>query len=436
MFFDDTSNMPLTTEITAKGNFGIGGCDTVELAKEFGTPLYVMDEETLRNSCRQYMDAFSKALPGAEVVFASKSMSVLGVLKVLKEEGLCIDVVSGGELYTALKAGFSPEKIFFHGNNKSAKELSEALAAGVKTIVADNFQEIALLDELAKEQDKKQEILIRVTPGVEAHTHEFIRTGQLDSKFGIHADKMVETLEELKKYKHVVFKGLHVHIGSQILEVNPFSYTIEIMMDLIKNIKEKNKLTVEILNLGGGLGISYLPKDTPPAVEEYAKTIAETLKFKAESLKIKQPRIMVEPGRSIVGPAGITLYTVGYTKDLKGIRKYIFIDGGMADNPRPITYQAKYDALIANKIEKKKTELVTVAGKFCESGDILIKDICLQPPQTGDILAVLGTGAYNFSMASNYNQALKPAMVMVNNGTSALLVKRESYEDLLRNHVL
>ncbi len=433
--YENSKNLPLTTEINTKGHMNIGGCDTVALAKEYGTPLYVMDEETLRANCRQYMEALQEIYPDSEVIFASKSLSVLAILKIIREEGFGIDVVSGGELFLALQAGFDPVKIYFHGNNKSAQELTEALTAGVGTIVVDSEAELNLLDQLAGTAGKKQNILLRVTPGVEAHTHEFIKTGHLDSKFGVHADKVADLFPEIKKKKNLDLLGLHVHIGSQILESLPFSYSAEIVMDLVAQLKKKHGFETKILNLGGGLGISYMNRDVPPTIHEYIQKIVETLYYKAETLKIKLPRIILEPGRSIVGPAGVTLYIVGFIKDIKGIRKYVAVDGGMADNPRPITYQAQYDALIANKIEKKKSELVTVAGKFCESGDILIKDIQLQPVQTGDILAVLGTGAYNYAMASNYNQALKPAMVLVKDGQSRVIVKREKYDDLIRNQV-
>lgn len=428
-------NLPVTVEINPKGHMNIGGCDTVELAKEYGTPLYVMDEETLRGNCRSYIEAAQRFYPNTEVVYASKALSVLGVLKIIREEGLGLDVVSGGELFLALNAGFAPQKIIFHGNNKSPEEIVQALEAGVGLIVIDSLEEAELINKLATKLSKTQDVLLRVTPGVEAHTHEFIKTGQLDSKFGIHADKVPAFLEEIKIKKHLNFTGLHVHIGSQILETIPFNHSLEIMMELIAQIKKQNKLEVKVLDLGGGLGISYLPHDNPPPVAEYFERMIETFKYKAERLKLNLPKIIVEPGRSIVGRAGLTLYTIGMIKDIKGFRKYVCVDGGMADNPRPITYQARYDALIANKIEKKKSELVTVAGKFCESGDILIKDIQLQPMQTGDILAVPGTGAYNYSMASNYNQALRPAMLLVNKGKVRELVRRETYEDLIKNHL-
>lgn len=433
MLYSNTQNMPITTEITIKGNMGVGGCDLVDLAKEYGTPLYVMDEETLRENCRTYLNSFHEQYPDSEVVFASKAQSVLGVLRIIQEEGLGIDVVSGGELFLALKAGFAPDKIYFHGNNKTPKELEEAMAANVGHVVVDNLSELELLNNLATQNNKKQKILIRVTPGIEAHTHDFVKTGHFDSKFGFHIDRVPEIIEEIKKKKNIDFQGLHAHIGSQILEVNPFSFAAEKMADLIFKIKKTNNINIPVLSLGGGLGISYLPKETPPTVEEYAKFMTNELKYRLEKYKLPTPKLIVEPGRSIVGRAGVTLYTIGAIKENKGIRKYLFIDGGMSDNPRPITYQAKYDALLANKLSARKTETVTIAGKFCESGDILIKDILLPKAETGETLVVLGTGAYNFSMASRYNQTPVPAMVLVNQGKAKVIVQRETYEDLIRN---
>lgn len=426
-------NLPLTTEITIDRNMSVGGCDVVKLAEEFGTPLYVMDEETLRQNCRKYIEAFHSQYANSEVIYASKALSILSVLKIINEEGLGIDVVSSGELFTALKAGFSPEKIYYHGNNKSEEELKEAIKEKVGCIIVDNLFEMEMLDRLSKEAGVKTQIMVRVTPGVEAHTHTYVQTGQLDSKFGIHADEMVNAIKKIEKMKNLNFIGLHVHIGSQILDVRPFSVAVEIMIDLISEIHKKTKARVNVLSLGGGLGIAYMPKDDPPKVEQYVKTIVDTISYKMKEKDIELPKIIIEPGRSIVGNAGITLYKIGAIKDLKGIRKYVMVDGGMTDNPRPIIYQSKYDALIANKIEEKKTDLVTVAGKYCESGDILLKDISLQKVEPGDILAVLCTGAYNFSMASNYNQAFKPAMVMVNSGNAKIIYRRQTNEELIAN---
>ena len=425
-------NFPLTTEINTKGYMQVGGCDLTELKQEFGTPLYVLDEETLRYSCRQYMESFMSYEGGAEVIYASKALSVVGVSQIIKEEGFGFDVVSGGELFTVLKTGVDPQKIYFHGNNKSVDEMNEGLAAGIGYFVVDNFDELTVLDELAEAKGIKQKILVRITPGVEAHTHDYIQTGKLDSKFGINADEFVDKFAEVQSKKNLDFKGVHVHIGSQILKLKPFSMAIEIVADVLIALKNKYKQEVEVLDLGGGLGISYMPKDNPPAVKAYAKMIVDTIKYKFSTDKLKLPKIVVEPGRSVVGRAGITIYSVGNIKDLKGIRKYVAVDGGMGDNIRPAMYNAEYDAVIANKVDQRKTDVVTVAGKFCESGDILLKDILIQPPEKHDVLAILGTGAYNYSMSSNYNNFRRPAMVLVKEGKAKVLVERESYEDLLR----
>ncbi|MFC1517514.1 diaminopimelate decarboxylase [Candidatus Margulisiibacteriota bacterium] len=428
----DIKNMPATAEINTKGHLTVGGCDTCELAEKYGTPLYIMDEETIRNNCRNYLEAFEKTMPGTRVIYASKALSVLSILQIIKEENLELDVVSGGELFLAKQAGFPGEKIWFHGNNKQEKELNEALEYNVGQYVVDNLYELDLLNRAAKKADKKVNILFRITPGIEAHTHEYIQTGQLDSKFGLPPDQLISALQLAFEKKNVVFKGLHVHIGSQILETKPYSVLIEILFDALQKIKQKLKIDVEILNLGGGLGINYISKDNAPTPENLAQTIYNSLKFMAKETKLNIPKLAIEPGRSIVGNAGITLYQVGATKELKGIRNFIFVDGGMADNIRPALYNAEYDAVIANKIGEKKKEFVTIAGKFCESGDILIKDLHLQHPDPKDFLAVLGTGAYNYSMASNYNQALKATMLLVGKGKAKEIVSRQIYEDLIK----
>ncbi|MDR2432047.1 MAG: diaminopimelate decarboxylase [Candidatus Margulisbacteria bacterium] len=428
--------MPISSSISVESNLEIGGCDLAKLAAQYGTPLYIIDEETLRENCRSYLQAFAENYPSALAVYASKAMSVAGVLKIICEEGLGLDVASGGELYIALKSGADPQKIIFHGNNKSPRELAEALEAGVGLIVLDNPQELRNLEELAGRAQKKAAVLVRVTPGIEAHTHDFVKTGGFDSKFGMHIERVCDFLEEVKRCRNIDFRGLHAHIGSQILEVNPFAFTVEKLAELIEKIQKRNRLSVEILNLGGGLGISYTERETPPAVGDYVRAVCQELKYNLGKRKLPQPALIVEPGRSIVGRAGVTLYTVGAVKENLNIRKYLFVDGGMSDNPRPMLYGAKYSADIVSKITAKKSELVTVAGKFCESSDILLKDVHLPPAQAGDLLAVYGTGAYNYAMSSNYNQAPRPAMALVGAGQSKILVRRETYEDLLKNQEL
>ncbi|MDR1997549.1 MAG: diaminopimelate decarboxylase, partial [Candidatus Margulisbacteria bacterium] len=346
------------------------------------------------------------------------------------------DAASGGELHIALQAGVAPEKIILHGNNKSPQELTEALQAGVGLIVVDNQQELHNLETIAGHLQQKATILIRVTPGIEAHTHDFVKTGGFDSKFGIHIEKVCDFIEEIKRCRNINFAGLHAHIGSQILEVNPFAFEVEKLAELIARIQKQNQLEIETLDIGGGLGISYFDRETPPPVADYARVVCQELKYNLEKRKLPLPGLIVEPGRSIVGRAGVTLYTIGTVKENKNIRKYLFVDGGMADNPRPILYGAKYSADIVGRIAAKKTEMVTVAGKFCESGDVLLKDILLPPAQSGDLLAVYATGAYNYSMASNYNQNPRPALILVSGGKSKVLVRRETYADLIKNQEL
>lgn len=417
-------NQPITSKINKKGHLEIGGCDVVELGKEFGTPLYVMDEATLRDRCRQYMDSFRAHCPNFEVIFASKALCTVGTSEIIASEGLGFDVSSGGELYTVLKAKADPKKIYFHGNNKSPKEIKEGLEAGIGRFVVDNGQELENLDKLTKETGRHALIQIRINPGIEAHTHEFIQTGKTDSKFGVPLDQLDALVNKARKMKTIKLVGFHAHIGSQILELKPFIAEVELLLGLTE------KYGTEEINMGGGLGIAYLSQHTPPSIEHFAKEIVKVLKNKTAA------KLIVEPGRSIVGTAGVTLYTIGGIKDIPGVRKYVFIDGGMADNPRPILYDAKYDALLGNKPEAKKEEVVTIAGRFCESGDKLITDIKLPKVEVGDTLAVACTGAYNYSMASNYNRVGRPAMVLVNDGDAAVVVKRESYEDLILNDTL
>lgn len=415
------STLPDTTKVNKNGHLEIGGCDLIDLAKEFGTPLYVMDEQTVRDRCRQYVTHFRAHYPNTEVIYASKALCTVGISKIIASEGLGFDVASGGELFTVLKAGADAKKIYFHGNNKSLQEIKEGLEAKIGRFVVDNEQELKTLDQLSQETGIRANILFRVNPGIEAHTHEFIKTGKIDSKFGIQLSDLDRLVETARKMKMIELKGFHAHIGSQILDVKPFMAEAELLLKLAK------KYGTEEMNLGGGLGIAYLDQHTPPSIEHLAKEIAKVIKDKTMA------KLILEPGRSIVGTAGVTLYTIGGVKNIPGIRKYVFVDGGMADNPRPILYDAKYQAKIANRPEAKKEEKVTIAGKFCESGDKLIKDIELPKVEAGDVLAVECTGAYNYSMASNYNRVGRPAMVLVNNGDAAVVVKRENYEDLIAN---
>ncbi len=429
-------NQPITAKINSKNHFEIGGCDCVELAKEFGTPLYVLDEITLRGKCREYRTAFKEKYQDSLISYASKALCNTAVLKIIQDEGLGVDVSSGGELYTARRAGCNVSNIFFHGNNKTEKELFDAIDMGVGRIVVDNIEELITIDVISSKLQKTVNILFRVNPGIEAHTHEFIQTGKTDSKFGIAKDKVVDAVKLTLDMDYVEFVGLHSHIGSQIFEIKPFLAEIDVLITLAVEINEACKVKIKDFNIGGGLGIQYSGTEEVPSIDAFAHQAIAHFKAQYKKTGLPDPRLIVEPGRSIVGNAGITLYTVGSVKDIPGIRKYVAVDGGMSDNPRPILYQAKYEALIANNANEKKLEKVTIVGRFCESGDKLIENYDLPVVSALDILAVIATGAYNYSMASNYNRVPRPAMILVNNGTPTLIVKRESYDDLILNDIL
>ncbi|CCO08993.1 diaminopimelate decarboxylase [Desulforamulus hydrothermalis] len=426
-----------TMQVNQKNHLEIGGCDTVELAREFGTPLYVIDETLFRQNCRAYYQAFTESY-GATVIYASKTLSNLAVCSMVEQEGLGLDVVSGGELYTAAKARFPMERVYFHGNNKSPEELRMALEYKVGRIVVDNRYELETLNNLAGEMGVKVNILLRLSPGVEAHTHEYIKTGQIDSKFGLVIENgmAMAGVKRALQLPHVQLTGFHCHIGSQIFELQSYAHAAEVMMGFVHNVYRETGFVAEELNMGGGLGIYYYQGDRPRPVKEYADVLMTAVKNTAAALDLPVPKVIVEPGRSIAGPAGITLYTVGAIKDIPGIRKYVAVDGGMGDNPRPALYQSKYEACVANRMHEQPVEKVSIAGKCCESGDMLIRDIALPSLQPGDILAVLGTGAYNYSMSMNYNRLPRPAMILVNNGRADLIVRREDYCDLIRNDVM
>ncbi|ADG82490.1 diaminopimelate decarboxylase [Thermincola potens] len=427
-----------TMTVNEKGHLVIGGCDTVELAREFGTPLYVMDEEFIRQNCKAYYESFTGAYPNSEVIYASKAFLAIAMCNIIEEEGLGLDVVSGGELYTALKAKFPTGRIYFHGNNKSPEEIRMALEANIGRFVVDNTYEMDLLNSIAGEMNKKANILIRITPGIEAHTHEYIQTGQIDSKFGLVLSNG-QAMEGIKKalgLENLILKGLHCHIGSQIFELQSYQHAAEVMMEYIQKVTAETGVEITELNLGGGFGIYYSAGDRPASIKTYATIVMETVQRKAREFNINVPKVIVEPGRSIVGAAGTTLYTIGSVKDIPGVRKYVAVDGGMADNPRPALYQARYEALVANKADQPKNDEVSIAGKCCESGDMLIWDLAVPEVEPGDILAVSCTGAYNYSMASNYNRLTKPAVVLVNRGNAELIVRRETYEDLVQNDIV
>ena len=427
---------PITRKINEQGNIEIGGCDLVELANTYGTPLYIYDEKTIRSITQSYKDAF-KDYPNIKMMFASKALMTGAIAQILSKEGFGFDVVSIGEIYTLLNAGITLENVSFNGNNKSIEELEFALDNNIDHISVDNFYELKILNAIAKEKNKVQNIHLRITPGIECHTHEYIQTGQLDSKFGFDLSTMDKAIELiLNEYKNLNLTGLHAHIGSQIFETDVYYDEAKIVLGEIKRIKDKFNIELNEINLGGGLGITYTQEDNPPSVYEIADVIIKSIEENCEKLGLKKPVLYIEPGRSLVCSAGVSLYTIGSSKNIEGIRKYIAVDGGMADNPRPSMYQAKYVAEIANKKEVDKKEVVTVAGKFCESGDILIKDIELNSPQSGDILCVYDTGAYCYSMSSNYNRVLKPAMVLIDEGKAKVIVKRQTLEQLVQNDVI
>ncbi|MEW6695819.1 MAG: diaminopimelate decarboxylase [Bacillota bacterium] len=426
-----------TMGVNDKNHLEIGGCDTVALAREFGTPLYVIDETMFRQNCRAYFRAFTEGY-GVEVIYASKTLSNLAVCTIVEQEGLGLDVVSGGELYTAAKARFPMERVCFHGNNKSPEELRLALDYKVGRIMVDNFHELELLNAIAGEMGVKAAIMLRLSPGVEAHTHEYIKTGQIDSKFGLAIENgmAMNGVKRALALPNLAVKGFHCHIGSQIFELQSYAHAAEVMMTFVNDVYKETEYIAEELNLGGGLGIYYCQGDHPRQVKEYADIMIGAVKSKAAEFGLPVPRVIVEPGRSVSGPAGTTLYTVGAIKDIPGIRKYVSVDGGMGDNPRPALYQSKYEACVANRMNEEPAEKVSIAGKCCESGDMLIWDIELPQLQPGDTLAVSSTGAYNYSMSMNYNRLPRPAMVLVNNGKADLIVRREDYADLLRNDLV
>ena len=427
---------PVTTKINDAGNLEIGGCDTVELVEKYGSPLYVMDETTLRNICCDYKSAFS-SYPKVNMMFASKALCTMGTSALIASEGFGFDVVSAGEIYTVYKAGADMSKVLFNGNNKSFDELTLAIELGVGRISVDNFFELSLLNEIAKSHNKIIDILLRITPGIECHTHEYIQTGHLDSKFGFGLTQIDEAVELiLSEYNNLKLRGLHAHIGSQIFETKVYHDEIEILVREIKRLNDKFGLSLDEINIGGGLGVKYTEKDVPPSAYEIADVILKSLNTAVEKYQINPPALFIEPGRSIVSTAGVTLYTIGSSKQVPKGKKYIAVDGGMADNPRPSMYQAEYSAIIANKPLAENNTKVTIAGRFCESGDILIKDIELPNPEEGDILCVFNTGAYNYSMASNYNRVQKSAMVLVNNSQSDIIINRETLDDIVSGDVV
>ncbi|MDT9719529.1 diaminopimelate decarboxylase [Paenibacillus sp. ClWae2A] len=427
-----------TSKINAQGHLEIGGVDATDLKEQFGTPLYVVDEQLVRERCREYMEAFRASGLGFQVAYASKAFCVMAMCALAAEEGLSLDVVSDGELFTALQAGFPAERIHFHGNNKTLEEIEMALDAEIGCFVVDNFNELHLLQAVAADKNRKVNILLRVTPGVEAHTHEYISTGQTDSKFGfdIGNGTAFEAIDLASKQSNLVLLGVHSHIGSQIFEVEGFQMAVQRVAEFAASVYERLNVAFKVVNLGGGFGIRYIDGDTPLEVAQYVKAITDAVKNYFAQIGYAVPEIWVEPGRSIVGEAGTTLYTVGTSKDIPGVRKYVAVDGGMTDNPRPALYESKYEAVLANRANEAAQETVSVAGKCCESGDMLIWDLDLPKVESGDLLAVACTGAYNYSMASNYNRIRRPAVVFVKDGQGDVVVRRETYQDIIQNDLV
>ncbi|KQL33164.1 diaminopimelate decarboxylase [Bacillus sp. FJAT-25509] len=423
------------SRINNEGHLEIGGCDTVDLVKNYGTPLYIYDEALIESKCREFHEALRETGMKYQVAYASKAFLCVEQARLIEKEGLCLDVVSGGELYTALQAGYPAEKIHFHGNNKTIEEIEEALNAKIGCFVVDNFFELEVLQALAEQRNEEVSILLRVTPGVEAHTHEYVMTGQEDSKFGfdIMSGQANEAVGVSLNSNNLKLLGVHSHIGSQIFEPDGFVHAINVLMNFLNGLKNDLGFTAEILNVGGGFGIRYTSEDEPLAVAIHIEKITTIIKQQCEELDYKLPELWLEPGRSIVGEAGTTLYTIGSTKTLPSIRKYVSVDGGMTDNIRPALYGSKYEAMLANRANDENKEVVSIAGKCCESGDMLIWDCNLPVVQNNDLLAVSCTGAYGYSMANNYNRIRRPAVVFVKDGVSREVVRRETYEDLVRN---
>lgn len=411
----------------------IGGISSSNLVEKFGSPLYVMDEELLINTCKDYYKNFKCEDNNNRVAYAGKAFLTIAMCKLIAEQGLCLDVVSGGELYTAYKAGFDLEKVYFHGNNKTMDEITLGVKLGVGRFIVDNIEEMIMLNEIAGKEGKKQDIYLRLTPGIEAHTHDYIRTGQIDSKFGFApvGDTIMNAVKVALEQENLSLKGLHCHIGSQIFDITPFEDAAEVMLGYIDQIRQETGHLITELDLGGGFGIHYTNEDEPRETKEYCEAILNKVDEVCEKLSLQRPILTIEPGRSIVGNAGTTLYTIGAIKEIPTVRTYVSVDGGMTDNIRPALYGAKYEMTVANKMDEEKDQCVTVAGKCCESGDIFIKDIQLQKLERGDIIAVASTGAYGFSMSSNYNKNPRPAVVFVKNGEARVVSKRQSYEELL-----
>jgi len=426
------SLFPLTAEVSSKGHLLIGGCDSVELAAEFGTPLYVFDEQTLRSKCNEFKEEFGQRYADTTVIYACKAFINRALALILQEEGLGLDVVSAGELNIAQSVDFPLERVYFHGNNKSTEEVRLALKWHIGRVVIDNFHELKMVGEMAKEQGYLPDILLRLTPGVEPHTHKYIATGVVDSKFGFPLASGEEAVATAMSTPNLHLVGLHFHIGSLLFEIEPYQKSIEIILNFANEMKRKHGFELKELDIGGGFAVQYVLDSPAPSIAVYAEAIASKIVSKCQELGLALPRLIVEPGRSIVAQAGVALYQAGVVKDIPDVRCYVSVNGGMADNIRPALYGSKQEAVVANKMLEKEVGKVTIAGKFCESGDILIRDITLPSVSVADIVAIPDCGAYCLSQASNYNASLKPAIVMVREGKARLIRRRETFDDLTR----
>ena len=428
-----THVFPDTTDTNPAGHLTIGGCDTVDLVEEYGTPLYVLDESTLRSRCRQFAGAFSARYSNAQAVYASKAYINPALARIFSEEGLGLDVVSGGELAVAIAGEVPMDRVYFHGNNKTPAELEEAVAAGIGRVVVDSFHELDLLERICAAVGKSQDILVRVSPGIDPHTHAYTTTGIIDSKFGfsIQTGDAEKAVQQAIAAPHLNLRGLHFHLGSPIFELEPYQAATDLVLRFAAGLREQG-LDLQEFSPGGGFAIAYTRHDQPPAPDDYAEAIVGTLTATCEELGMEPPALVIEPGRSIIGPAGVALYRIGAIKEIPGVRTYVSVDGGMGDNIRPALYQASYEVLSANRPAAEPDATVTIAGKYCESGDVLASDVLLPEPAAGDVIAIPAAGAYCPSMASNYNLNPRPPIVLVNDGKSRLIRRRESYADMMQ----
>lgn len=425
-------------KVNQEGHLTIGGIDAVSLAAEYGTPLYVLDEDVIRNNCRTYVNAMHECFgPASSPLFASKALCFKGIYPVVQEEGLCVDVVSPGEIYTALAAGFPAEKMFFHGTNKTDADIEYGVSKGIEYFVVDNLNELAVLDMAANEAGIKQKVLLRLTCGLDPHTLEAINTGKVDSQFGVPIDtgQADEFVREALSCDHIEVAGFHSHVGSQIFESDSFNRQVEILTEFAAEMKYAHGLNVRVLNIGGGFGVRYTEKDPEIDIAARIREVADHLNAACEKYGVSFEAVYMEPGRSIIADAGVTLYQTGGCKEVKGYRNYVTVDGGMTDNPRYALYKSEYTVLNASRADQPADYECTIAGRCCESGDRIAEYIMIAKPERGDIIAVLTTGAYNYSMASNYNRVPRPAMVMISGGKSRLVVRRESFEDMMRNEL-